>query len=92
MIPIAEPSITEKEIAYVLDAVKSGWVSSTGRYVQQFEQQFADYIGTQYALAVSNGTTKTILIVRQNINLSTNLVTITHSFITSVTYELQRTV
>jgi perosamine synthetase len=57
MIPVAEPSITEKEIAYVLDAVKSGWVSSAGSYVQDFEKRFAEYMGTQYALSVSNGTT-----------------------------------
>jgi len=46
--------------------------------------------GTVTPVAVSNGTTKTILITRANVNTSTNLVTITHSFTTSVTYELQR--
>lgn len=46
--------------------------------------------GTMAAVAVTNATTKTILITRNSINLTTNLVTITHSFITSVTYELQR--
>jgi hypothetical protein len=46
--------------------------------------------GTVTPVAVTNGTTKTILITRNNIVLSTNLVTITHSFTTSVTYELQR--
>ena len=46
--------------------------------------------GTVTPVAVTNGTTKSILITRANINLSTNLVTITHSFITSVTYELVR--
>lgn len=46
--------------------------------------------GTVTPVAVTNGTTRTILITRNNINLSTNLVTVTHSFITTVTYELQR--
>jgi len=46
--------------------------------------------GTVTPVAVTNGTTKTILITRDNINRSTNLVTITHSFTTSVTYELVR--
>lgn len=46
--------------------------------------------GTVTPVAVAAGTTKTILITRNNIVLSTNLVTITHSFQTSVTYELQR--
>lgn len=46
--------------------------------------------GTVVGVTVTNATTKTILITQNNINRSTNLVTITHSFTTSVTYELQR--
>ncbi|MDI6701315.1 MAG: DegT/DnrJ/EryC1/StrS family aminotransferase [bacterium] len=56
-IPISEPSITQKEIEYVTDAVKSGWVSSLGYYISEFEKKFAKYIGVKYALATSNGTT-----------------------------------
>jgi len=56
-IPIAEPSITQKEISYVTDAVKSGWVSSLGYYIFEFEKKFAEFIGTKYALTTSNGTT-----------------------------------
>lgn len=56
-IPIAEPSITQKEINYVTDAVKSGWVSSLGHYITEFEKNFAKYIGVKYALTTSNGTT-----------------------------------
>lgn len=55
-IPVSEPSITQKEIDYVLDAVKSGWVSSLGEYITKFEQEFAKYIGVKYALTTSNGT------------------------------------
>lgn len=39
------------------DAVRSGWVSSIGRYIELFENEFAAFCGTKYALAVSNGTT-----------------------------------
>lgn len=56
-IPVAVPQIGEREIAYVTDAVRSGWVSSLGPYVEKFERKFADYIGVSYAIAVSNGTT-----------------------------------
>ena len=56
-IPISQPSIGEKEIEYVLDAVKSGWVSSLGKYIDMFEKKFATYCGTKYALTTSNGTT-----------------------------------
>jgi perosamine synthetase len=55
--PVSQPSIGEKELEYVSDAVKSGWVSSLGKYIEQFETMFARFCGTQYALAVSNGTT-----------------------------------
>jgi perosamine synthetase len=56
-IPVSEPSITQKEIDYVLDAVKSGWVSSIGEYIEKFERRFAEFVGTKYALTTSNGTT-----------------------------------
>ncbi len=56
-IPISQPTITKKEIAYVTDAVSSGWVSSLGQYIDSFEEQFAAYCGTQYAVSTSNGTT-----------------------------------
>src|ERR1700677_4092201 len=55
--PVSQPSIGEKELAYVSDAVKSGWVSSIGKYIEQFETMFAGFCGSPYALAVSNGTT-----------------------------------
>jgi perosamine synthetase len=55
-IPVSEPSITQKEIDYVLDALKSGWVSSIGGYINKFETGFAAFVGTKYALCVSNGT------------------------------------
>lgn len=56
-IPVAAPVIGELEIAYVTDAVKSGWVSSIGAYVDRFEESFAAYLGVKHAIAVSNGTT-----------------------------------
>jgi perosamine synthetase len=56
-IPISQPSITQKEIDYVTDAVRSGWVSSLGQYIDSFEEKFAAYCGTKHAIATSNGTT-----------------------------------
>jgi len=55
-IPVAAPVIGERELAYVTDAVRSGWVSSLGPYIERFERAFADYIGVSHAVAVSNGT------------------------------------
>ena len=56
-IPISRPHFSGKEEQYVLDAVRSGWVSSIGKYIEAFEEGFAAYCGTKYALTASNGTT-----------------------------------
>jgi perosamine synthetase len=56
-IPVAEPMIGERELEYVTDAVKSGWVSSIGEYVTRFEEGIAAACGVQHAVATSNGTT-----------------------------------
>ncbi len=56
-IPISKPMIGARERELVLDALDSGWVSSIGEYIDRFEAGFARYCGTDYALAVSNGTT-----------------------------------
>lgn len=57
MIPVNEPFIGEKEIEYVLDCLRTGWISSSGKYLESFEQAWADYCGMRYGVAVSNGTT-----------------------------------
>jgi len=55
-IPVAAPVIGARELAYVTDAVRSGWVSSIGPYIERFEKGFAEYLGVSHAIAVSNGT------------------------------------
>src|SRR6185503_511227 len=56
LIPVAAPIIGERELAYVTDAVRSGWVSSIGPYIDRFEEAFARFVGVKHAIAVSNGT------------------------------------
>jgi len=56
MIPVNEPTIPKNAIKYVTDAVSSGWISSAGRYVDEFESSFAKYTGVKYATTCSNGT------------------------------------
>ncbi len=56
-IPVSEPLLSGKELDYVSDCIKSGWVSSLGHYIQDFESQFASFCGSKYGIAVSNGTT-----------------------------------
>ncbi len=53
---VSRPSISALEIEYVTDAVKSGWVSSLGPYIDRFEAGFAQFCGVDHAISVSNGT------------------------------------
>jgi perosamine synthetase len=55
-IPVAGPSITEKEISYVTDAVTNAWYSNANMYHDRFEQAFADYLGRRYAIALPSCT------------------------------------
>ena len=55
-VPLHEPTFDETEIDYVTDCVKSGWVSSVGKYVDRFEQELAEFTGVKRAVAVVNGT------------------------------------
>ena len=55
-IPVCEPFLDGNELKYVTDAVETGWISSAGKYVTAFEQQFAAYCGCKYGVAVCNGT------------------------------------
>jgi perosamine synthetase len=56
MIPVCEPLLTEEDAALVLDCVRSGWISSAGRYLEEFENGWAAYCGMRHGVAVSNGT------------------------------------
>jgi len=55
-IPVCEPFLNGKEKEYVLDCINSGWISSNGKYVNAFEESFANYCGAKYAVGVCNGT------------------------------------
>ncbi|PDV99130.1 aminotransferase DegT [Candidatus Chloroploca asiatica] len=54
--PVAEPALVGNEIAYVNEALSSTWISSSGKYIEQFEQKFADFCGTSHAISCCNGT------------------------------------
>lgn len=57
MIPVSEPLIGEKEIEYINECLRTGWISSAGRFIEEFEQKWAAYCGMKYGIAMSNGTT-----------------------------------
>lgn len=56
-IPVCEPKIGEKELEYVTDCVKSTWISSKGKYIEKFEEEFSKYCNAKYGITTSSGTT-----------------------------------
>lgn len=57
MIPVCEPKMGEKELEYVVDCVKTNWISSKGKYITEFEEKFSKYCGAKFGIACSSGTT-----------------------------------
>lgn len=55
-IPVAMPDLMGKEFEYVVDAFLSTWISSTGKYIDKFENDFPKYCGVKHGVSVSNGT------------------------------------
>ena len=53
---LSEPSFCGNEKKYLNDCIDSGWVSSAGNYVNQFEESIAKYTGVNHAIAMVNGT------------------------------------
>jgi perosamine synthetase len=55
-IPVAGPSITDKEVAYVLEAVRDGWYGHANDFIVRFERAFADYLGVRHAVSLPSAT------------------------------------
>lgn len=56
MIPINEPLLNGNEKKYLAECIDSGWISSDGPFVSEFEERFAARVGRKHAIAVTNGT------------------------------------
>ncbi len=57
MIPVNTPVFSPKVKTYVMDCIKSGWISSAGSYIARFENAFAAYIGVGHGVTTTSGTT-----------------------------------
>ena len=56
VIPLSVPHLGGNELKYVTECIQTGWVSSAGAYVSQFEKMVAEYAGQKYGVAAVNGT------------------------------------
>jgi perosamine synthetase len=80
-IPIAKPILDEREVEAVRRVILSGWVTQ-GPEVAAFEREFAEYVGTPHACAVSNCTTALHLaLLAVGVAAGDEVITVSHSFI-----------
>lgn len=56
MISVNEPSLGEVEEQLVADCIQTGWISSSGGYIERFESEWAAICERRFGVAVSNGT------------------------------------
>lgn len=55
-IPVNEPLLNGNEKKYLCECIDTGWISSEGPFVREFEEKMSATVGRQYGIAVSNGT------------------------------------
>ena len=82
MLLLSGPNMAGNEWKYVKDCLDTGWVSSVGAYVDQFEKMSAEFVGTKYAVATSSGTTALhICLVMMDVNADDYVITPNITFI-----------
>src|SRR5690242_7329601 len=55
MIPVNTPLLNGNEEKYLVECIRTGWISSEGPFIKKFEDQFAAYVNRKHGIAVSNG-------------------------------------
>jgi len=82
-IPLSSPDIGEREIEYVIQVLRSGHLS-LGPRVSEFEERFAAWVGTRYAVATNSGTSALHLCVKaMGIGPEDEVLTTSFSFVAS---------
>ena len=66
MIPVNEPTISDAAKRNVKKALDTGWLSSAGPFVREFETEFAKYLGVKHAVSVTSGTDSFKTVVKVN--------------------------
>ncbi len=56
-VPVSAPLVGKREKSLASRAIESGWVSSRGPYLEEFERRFARFVGTREGVATTSGTT-----------------------------------
>ncbi len=84
-IRLYDPTIGSQEKNYVLDCIKTNWISSKGKYIEKFENKFSKFVKTKHSISVVNGTTALHLaLVALNINQNDEVIVPTFTYIAPV--------
>lgn len=85
MIPLSVPNLVGRELEYVQDAIETQWVSTSGSYVNKFEDILKKYLNIEYAVATQSGTASLHLALRLcGVTNNTEVVVPTLTFIATV--------
>ncbi len=57
VIPVCQPTLEGNEKKYVMQCMDTNWISSRGRFVDEFEEKFANYCGVRFGITTNSGTT-----------------------------------
>lgn len=55
MIPVNTPLLNGNEEKYLLECIRTGWISSEGPFIKEFEEKFSAYVNRKHGIAVANG-------------------------------------
>ena len=81
-IPLHEPRFVGREKEFLLECIDSTFVSSVGKFVDQFEQRLAEYTGAKYAVATVSGTSALhMALLLADVERDTEVITQSLSFI-----------
>jgi len=84
--PVYQPSLSGNEKKYVCECLDSTWISSKGKFIQQFENKFAEYLDIKFATGVCNGTVAVHLtLLALGIGPGDEVIVPTFTYIASVT-------
>lgn len=90
MIPVYKPAIGTKEKKYVNECLDEGWISSRGKFIEQFEQSFSAFTGVNYSTSVCNGTVALHLaLIGLGIGVEDEIIVPTFTYIASINSIMQ---